>query len=86
MKAIMRNSYPYSFIHSASAARAHRGEKEERAPTVHLPQRIRRVCMDFNIRAVFKSGPTLPMEQTSSTKYHVPARWGEMCLKEHKDA
>ena len=42
------------------------GEKEEeRPPAVHLPyvagisERIMRVCKDFNLRAVFKSGPTL---------------------------
>ena len=41
------------------------GEREEeRLLTVHLPyivgvsERIRRVCEDFNIRMMFKSGPT----------------------------
>ena len=66
MKVFMGNGYPWFFIRSASAAREHDGEmEEERPPTVHLPyvagvsERIRRVCRDFNIRAVFKSGPTL---------------------------
>ena len=69
MKAFVRNGYPRPFIRSASAARPsreHDGEREEeRPPTVYLPyvagisERIRRVCTDFHIRAVFKSGPTL---------------------------
>ena len=69
MKASMGNSYPRSFIRSASAAkplREHDGEEEEDRPsTVHFPymagmsEQIRRVCKDFNIRAVFRSGPTL---------------------------
>ena len=52
MKVFIGNSYPCSFIHSASAARAPREDdwerEEERPPTVHLPyvagvsERIRR--------------------------------------------
>ena len=71
MKAFLGNSYPCSFIRSTSTARAPREDneerEEERSPTVHLPyryvvsisERIRRVCKDFNVRVVFKSGPTL---------------------------
>ena len=67
MKVFMGNGYPRSFICSASAAKHRReqdGErKEEGPPTVHVPygvsEQIRRVCKNFNIRAVFKSGPTL---------------------------
>ena len=62
----MGNGYPRSFIRSASAAKSRgRAREEERPPTVHLlyeagiSEWIRRVCRDFNIRAVFKSGPTL---------------------------
>ena len=96
MKAFMENGYPHSFIRSASAAkppREHDGEKEEdRPPTVHLPyiggvsEQIRKVCKDFNVRAVFGSRPTLrslltkvkdPLlwrsKQTMSTKYRAPA-------------
>ena len=63
--------------------------EEERPPTVHLPyvagvsERIGRVCRDFNIRAVFKSGPTIltkvkdlspgRSKRTSSTKCLAPA-------------
>ena len=54
----------------ASAARPPREydverEEEERPPTLHLPyvagvsEWIMKLCKNFNIRAVFKSGPTL---------------------------
>ena len=68
MKTFMGNSYPCSFVHSASAAkppRDHKREREERVPIVHLPyvagisEWTRRVCKEFNIRVVFKLGPTL---------------------------
>ena len=69
VKAFVGNGYLCSFIRSASTAkppREHDGEREEERPsTVHLPyvaaisEQIRRVCRDFNIRAVFKSEPTL---------------------------
>ena len=97
MKAFMWNGYPRSFIRSAASPREHNGEREEeRPPTVHLPyvagvsERIRRVCRDFDIRVVFKSGSTLRSlltkvkdpflrrsKQTLSTKCHAPA---ERCM------
>ena len=70
-----------------SSPRGDEGEREEeRPPTVRLPyvadvsERIRRVCKDFNIRAVFKSGPILrslftkvkdplPMEKQANVVY-----------------
>ena len=68
MKAFMGNGY-------------HDGEGEEdRPPTVHLPyvagmsEWIRRVCKDFNIRAVFRSGPTLC---SLLTKVKDPPPYGE---------
>ena len=90
MKDFMGDGYLRSFICSASVPRPpreHDGEtEEERPPTVHLPyvagvsERIGRVCRDFNIRAVFKSGPTKVKDpspgrskQTSSTKCLAPA-------------
>ena len=92
MKAFMGNGYPRSFIRSASAAKPpkeHDGKREEDRPTVHLPyvagisERIRRVCKDFNIRVVFRSGLTLcsllsrikdplPVEKQASVVYKVP--------------
>ena len=56
---------------------------EERPPTVHLPyaagisELIRRVCKDFNIRAVFKSGPTL---RSLLTKVNDPPLYGRRHL------
>ena len=96
MKAFMGSGFPRSFICSASAAKLpvehDREREEERPPTVHLPyvagvsERIRRVCRDFNIRAVFKSRPTIrslltkvkdalarEKQAMSSTKCHAPA-------------
>ena len=96
-KALMGNGYPRSFIRSASAAKPPRERdeerEEERPPTVHLPyiagvsEQIRRVCKDFNIRAVFRSGPTLrslltkikdplPMEKQVNV-YKVPCACGK---------
>ena len=72
------------------------GEREEeRPPTVHLPyiagvsEQIRRVCRDSNIRAVFKSGPTLrslltkvknplPREKQANIVYEVPCTCGKV--------
>ena len=103
MKAFMGNGYPRSFIRSASVPRPpreHDGEtEEERPPTVHLPyvagvsERIRRVCRDFNIRAVFKSGPTLrslltkvkdplPREKQANVVYEVPCTCGKVYIGE----
>ena len=84
------NSYPCSFIHSAFAARApmeDNGEREEeKLPTLHLPyiagfsERTRRVCKDFNIRGVFKSGPTLhSLLKKSKTELYGEA--SERCLR-----
>ena len=70
-----------AFIHachgewlSSSAAEPRR--RLERPPTVHLPYaaginwQIRRLCRDFNIRVVFKSGL---QGEASSNKCHAPA-------------
>ena len=105
MKAFIGNGYPHSFICSASAARAPRedsGEREEeRPPTVHLPyvagvsERIRRVCKDFNIRAVFKSGPTLrslltkvadplPTEKQANVVYEVLCTYRKVYIRKTK--
>ena len=91
MKAFMGNGYPCSFICSASLVRAPReddGEREEeRPPTAPLPyiagfsDKIRRVCKDFNIKAMFKYGLTLCslLKQTSSTKYRLPVEIKDVC-------
>ena len=98
MKTFIGNGYPRAFVRSASAPRAPKepsnddDNEAEKPPVAFLPyvagvsERIRKVCQDFNIQAVFKSGPTLrslltkvkiPFRSTnsqiSSTKYHAPA-------------
>ena len=99
MKAFMGNGYLCSFIHSVSAAkplREHDGEREEeRPPTVHLPYVAgvsEWMCKDFNIRAVFRSGPTLrflltrlkdpcPIENQANV-YKVPCTFGKVYICE----
>ena len=100
MKAFMWNGYPCSFISAASAAkprRKHDGEREERPLSVQLPyiagvsEWIRRVCKDFNIRVVFRSGPTLrslltrvkdpfPMEKQANVVYKNPCTCGKVYI------
>ena len=70
-------------------------------PVAFLPyvagvsERIRRVCQDFGIGAVFKSGPTLrglltevedplPTEKQSSVVYEVPCTCGKVYIGETK--
>ena len=85
---------------SQASVGARRGRREEeRPPTVHLPyvagvsERIRKVCKDFNIRMVFKSGPTLcslrtrvkdplPMENEANVVYEVPCTCGKVYIGE----
>ena len=72
MKTFIGNGYPQAFVRSASKQRTPRepddndDNETERPPIAYLPyvagvsERIRNlVCRDFNIRTVFKSGPTL---------------------------
>ena len=98
-----RSGYPHSFIRCTSVAkppREHDREgKEDRPPTVHLPyvagvsEQIRRLCKDFDIRAVFRSGPilcslltkvkdTLPMEKQANVVYKVPCTCGKVYIGE----
>ena len=78
MKAFMENGYPHSFISPAKPPSKHDGEREDRPPAVHLPyvagvsERIRWVSKDFNIRAVFRSRPTL---RSLLTKVKDPSLW-----------
>ena len=105
MKAFVGNGYPHSFIRYALAPKVPRedeGEREEeRPPTVRLPyvtgisERIRRVCKDFNIRAVFKSRPTLysiltkdkdslPTEKQANVIYKVPCTCRKVYISKTK--
>ena len=95
MKTFIGNGYPRAFVRSASKQRTPRepddndDNETERPPMAYLPyvagvsERIRKVCRDFNIRTVFKSGPTLrslltkvkdplPTTKQSNVVYEVP--------------
>ena len=57
-----------------------------------ISERIRKVCRDFNIRTVFKSGPTLrslltdplPTTKQSNVVYEVPCTCGKVYIGETK--
>ena len=77
------DSYPRSFIRSASAAMEDNGEREERGHQLLTSLALVRGSggWDFNIRAVFKSGPILcslrsmtpiPTEKRANILYEVP--------------
>ncbi len=96
MKTFIGNGYPRAFVRSATAPRTPREPSDdddndtEKPPIVHnyvagVSERIRKVCRDFNIRTVFRSGPTLrnlltkakdpsrsTNNRTSSTRYCAP--------------
>ena len=71
MKTLIENNYPRAFIRSASASRAQKepnddndNETEKTATAFFLyvtgvSERIKKECRDFNIKVVFKPGPTL---------------------------
>jgi hypothetical protein len=107
MKTFIGNGYPRAFIRSAAARREPRepsnedDNETEKPPVAFLPyvagvsERIRKVCQDFGIRAVFKSGPTLrglltkvkdplPTEKQSSVVYEVPCTCGKVYIGETK--
>ena len=68
--ALQRNGYPAAFVKAASIETTPReldqeAEQGEGKPTLMLPyvagvsERIRKACRSYNIRVVFRSGPTL---------------------------
>ena len=61
--------------------------------TAGVSERIRRVCQDFNIRTVFRSGPTLrglltkvkdplPIKKQANVVYEVPCTCGQVYIGE----
>ena len=95
MKTFIGNGYPRAFVRSAAAPRTPREPSDnddndtEKPPIAFLPyvagvsERIRKVCRDFNIKTVFRSGPTLrnlltkvkdplPIDKQSNVVYEVP--------------
>ena len=74
---------------------------KKKPPVAFLPyvagvsERIRKVCQDFNIRTVFRSGPTLrsllirakdplPIDKQSNVVYEVPCTCGKVYIGETK--
>ena len=96
--------HPRAFVRSASKQRTPRepdDNETERPPIAYLPyvagvsERVRKVCRDFNIRTVFKSGPTLcslltkvkdplPTTKQSNVIYEVPCTCGKVYIGETK--
>ena len=96
-----REWLPQAFVRSASKQRTLRepdDNETERSPMAYLPyvadvsERIRKVCRDFNIRTVFKSGPTLcvilakvkyplPTTKQSNVVYEVPCTCGKVYIE-----
>ena len=107
MKTFIRNGYPRAFVCSAAAPQTPREPSDdddndtEKPPIAFLPyvagvsERIRKVCQDFNIRMVFRSGPTLgnlltkakdplPIDKQSNVVYKVPCTCGKVYIGETK--
>lgn len=108
MKTFIGNGYPRSFVRSASAPRPQRqhddeddSNETEKPSTAFIPyvagvsERIRKVCRDYNIRTVFRSGPTLrnlltkvkdplPVTKQSNVVYEVPCTCGKVYIGETK--
>ncbi len=105
MKTFIGNGYPQAFVRSAAAPRTPREPSDdddndtEKPPIAFLPyvagvsERIRKVCWDFNIRMVFRSGPTLcnlltkakdslPINKQSNVVYEVPCTYGKVYIGE----
>ena len=108
--ALRGNGYPSSFIHSAAAARAPREEvtveesttQEEEKPPLALilyvagvSECIKRACRNFNVRVVYRSGPTLhslltkvkdplPVSKLSNVVYEIPCECRKVYLGETK--
>ena len=86
MNTFIGNGYPRAFVKAASIPKPPRQmdkadkTNEEKPPTAFLPyvagvsERIRRACQDFNIRTVFRSGPTLRGLLTIKGKRSPPHR------------
>ena len=104
MKTFIRNGYPRAFVCSAAAPQTPRESSDddddtEKPPIAFLPyvagvsERIRKVCRDFNIRTVFRSGPTLrnlltkvkdplPIDKQSNVVYEVLCTCGKVYISE----
>ena len=82
-----------------TGVRVPRSSQENEPPSLSshsgVSERIRKVCQDFNIRTVFRSGPTLgnlltkakdhlPINKQSNVVYEVPCTCGKVYIGETK--
>ena len=105
--ALQRNGYPAAFVKAASVETTPReldrkAEQGEGKPTLMMlpyvagiSERIRKACRSYNIRVVFRSGPTfrsmltkvkdpLPVEKQANVVYKVPCSCGKVYIGETK--
>ena len=99
-----QNGYPLAFIHSISSMQKpledpDDEEQQEKPPVVAIPyvscvsERIRKACEKFDLKVVFKSGPTLcslftrvkdplTMEKLAGVVYQIPCQCGKVYVGE----
>ena len=76
-KVLVSNGYPESFINQATSRRAQKSASQQDDSSKHetmvvlpyvrgLSEELRRICGDYSIRVVFRSGPTLRSESEGS--------------------
>ena len=105
--ALKRNGYPGAFVRAASQKSKPRERDPEEAqgegkPTLMMlpyvagvSERIRKACRNYNIRVVFRSGPTfrsmltkvkdpLPIEKQANVVYEIPCTCGKVYIGETK--
>ena len=105
--ALQRNGYPAAFVKAASVETTPREldretEQGEGKPMLMMllyvagvSERIRKACRSYNIRVVFRSGPTfrsmltkvkdpLPVEKQANVVYKVPCSCGKIHIGEIK--
>ena len=102
--ALQCNGYHLAFVRAASkhsTPREHdpKTEQEEGKPTLMMlpyvaciSERIKQACRNYNIRVVFRSGPTLltkvihplPAEKQANVVYEVPCTRGKVYIGETK--
>ena len=105
--ALQRNGYPAAFVRAASQESKPRERDPEEAqgegkPTLMMlpyvagvSERIRKACRNYNIKVVFRSGPTfrsmltkvkdpLPIEKQANVVYEIPCTCGKVYIGETK--
>ena len=97
-KVLVSNGYPESFINQATSRRVQDDSSKHETMVVipyvrGLSEELRRICGDYSIRVVFRSGPTLrselmrvkdriPVGKRSSVVYQIPCSCGMVYIGE----